>query len=266
MPFPDTPRICYQKNPLDEVICQLRFPRALRAETDVPVAFQESIRELFPAYSERAVVGSVPGMPAELAKLMGVSGQKGAAKREHVFTSEDGKMVVVVGTGFIALTDYNYSEWSNFAATLEQTAGAFLEEYSIPYFSRVGLRYIDVIRPTVLGIKQGGGWHRLLSRGFAGEIADQSIGPSVVGANRNTIVQLQGCKGRVRIQHGLGEDPGTKDIVYVIDSDFFDDSEHRSLEGALELLGEYNVRAGRLFRWATSDELKTALGVRGDAK
>ena len=40
-PFPDTPRVVYNKNPLFEVLCQLRFPHILRIETEIPAAVPE---------------------------------------------------------------------------------------------------------------------------------------------------------------------------------------------------------------------------------
>ena len=52
MPFPEVKRIIYKKNPLDKVICQLRFPTILKIEKEIPAEFQERIRKEFPNYSE----------------------------------------------------------------------------------------------------------------------------------------------------------------------------------------------------------------------
>ena len=52
MPFPECQRVIYKKNPLGEVICQLIFPPILKIDTEVPVAFQERVRNHFPNFSE----------------------------------------------------------------------------------------------------------------------------------------------------------------------------------------------------------------------
>lgn len=44
MLFPPTQRVIYHKNPLVEVVCQLRFPTILKIDAEIPVAFQEAVR------------------------------------------------------------------------------------------------------------------------------------------------------------------------------------------------------------------------------
>ena len=53
MPFPITDRVSYSHNPLNQVVCQLRFPSILKIEATLPVDFQESIRHEFPIFQER---------------------------------------------------------------------------------------------------------------------------------------------------------------------------------------------------------------------
>jgi uncharacterized protein (TIGR04255 family) len=53
MVFPKAPRVIYKKNPLDRVICQLRFPPILRIDTGIPAQFQERIRKEFPDFCEK---------------------------------------------------------------------------------------------------------------------------------------------------------------------------------------------------------------------
>ena len=53
MPFPEVKRVIYKKNPLDRVICQLRFAPILKIDAEIPADFQEMIRADFPNYSEK---------------------------------------------------------------------------------------------------------------------------------------------------------------------------------------------------------------------
>ena len=54
MPFPDVERVIYNENPLDRVICQLRFAPILKIDTEIPAEFQERIRIDYPNLSETA--------------------------------------------------------------------------------------------------------------------------------------------------------------------------------------------------------------------
>ncbi len=53
MPFPEVQRVIYRKNPLEQVICQFRFPAILRIDTETPADFQERIRNDFPQFAEQ---------------------------------------------------------------------------------------------------------------------------------------------------------------------------------------------------------------------
>jgi uncharacterized protein (TIGR04255 family) len=53
MPFPEIERIVYRNNPLTEVVCQLRFPPILSIESELPVKFQDAIREMYPSFQEK---------------------------------------------------------------------------------------------------------------------------------------------------------------------------------------------------------------------
>jgi hypothetical protein len=51
-PFPEPPRVIYAGNPLVEVIRKVRFPPVLKIETQIPEAFQDQIRTMFPVYRD----------------------------------------------------------------------------------------------------------------------------------------------------------------------------------------------------------------------
>src|SRR6266852_706318 len=63
-PFPEFTRVIYQRNPLVEVVCQLRFSPILRIDTDPPAEFQDRIRSAFPsskgAHRRPAAIASGP--------------------------------------------------------------------------------------------------------------------------------------------------------------------------------------------------------------
>ena len=53
MPFPEAERVVYRQNPLDRVVCQLKFPPILKIEREIPVEFQDRIRKDFPGFYEK---------------------------------------------------------------------------------------------------------------------------------------------------------------------------------------------------------------------
>jgi len=59
MSFPPVPRVVYKTNPLEEVICQLKFPPILRIDSELPAKFQESLRRDYPLFQQAG-----PAIPA----------------------------------------------------------------------------------------------------------------------------------------------------------------------------------------------------------
>src|SRR5512133_4231716 len=104
MPFPKVKRVIYRHNPLDQVICQIRFPPILKIDAQIPSEFQDRVRKHFPSYSEslqwdvevpagavsQSVVqlGQVPQSLVPVEMLQQVLKPSGI--KNYEFTSEDG--------------------------------------------------------------------------------------------------------------------------------------------------------------------------------
>lgn len=258
MPFPDSPRVIYAKNPLTEVICQLRFPAILRIDSEAPVAFQERIRHEYPLYQkgirQELFLSSLPGPVAE-----GVEGGPGLGPLSgaHDFISADGCWTVGLTREFLALSTRNYLRWEEFRQHLELPLRSLTEVYTPPFFSRVGLRYQDVIVRSRLGLEESG-WPELLRPYIVAELGSSDISGSVEAAVRFIIIHLEQTGGLVRIQHGLAQHPGTGESCYLIDSDFFIEGQTggRDVETTLNA---FNAQAGRLFRWCITEKLHLAM-------
>src|SRR5260370_1097479 len=75
MTFPDSPRVIYNTNPLEEVICQLKFPPILKIESVPPATFQDEIRSTYPLFQD--IPGTLIDVPPEIAKMLpGLTGTK----------------------------------------------------------------------------------------------------------------------------------------------------------------------------------------------
>lgn len=257
MAFPDAERVIYEKNPLEEVICQLRFPPVLKIETEPPAQFQERIRSDYPFYKSKPAVKLPAGLPAELAALLPKDLPFGTGQTAHEFGSRDERWTLSLTRDFLALTCRSYDRWENFKAHLDQPLEALRELYAPAFFTRIGLRYRNVIRRSVLGLEQVG-WAELLQPWVAGALASPEIAADVEHSAQELVVRLPDGRSHVRAHHGLAVDEGSQEPCYVIDADFFDDQQSE-WPHAFERLVFLNRQARLFFRWCITDHLHQAM-------
>lgn len=125
-------------NQLDRVICQIRFPALL--EIDGMVAeFQKLIREDYPGYSQSSA------LPMNLANA--------PVPTDHIFQSNDMVWSITLLVASLSLTTTRYSDWKQFKRRLEQVTAAALDTFDIRTCNRVGLRYINAIRPSSVDLR-----------------------------------------------------------------------------------------------------------------
>lgn len=257
MPFPESERVIYAKNPLEQVICQFRFPDVLRIGVSDPVGFQEKIRELYPIYREKAEVAIT--IPPEIAQQIPqeIAGQFGPGKRAYDFVSGDGRWVVGLTNNFVALTDNNYERWEKFRDHFEVVFNALVEEYRPSFFTRIGLRYRNLIKKSELDLEDAD-WSNLLNRFIVGELASPEIKDSIDEIAHIILMNLDDGKSKVRMQHGFSKDNKGNVIGYVIDNDFFLD-EQREISDGLGIITRFNEQNRRLFRWSITERLHKAM-------
>jgi uncharacterized protein (TIGR04255 family) len=217
MAFPETPRVLYKENPLDSVVCQLSFPTVLRIEAETPAAFQESIRSIYPMFKEKAIAGIGMDLPPQIAVL---AGMRLASRGGFEFSSDDGSWTVSLTREFVALTARHYKRWEESKEKLLPVIEALEREYKPTFYSRIGLRYINVIRRSRLGLTDVP-WSDLLRPYIAAELASPEIAGRVETVAHDVNITLDG-PGKLHLQHGLGADPEEPtEPVYVVDMDFY---------------------------------------------
>ena len=258
MPFPDSPRVIYRKNPLAEVICQLKFPPVLRIDSEPPAGFQERIRAEYPRYAEsaRGLLRLPDGVPAEVVKLIQSVAPLGAPGG-HEFGSADKNWTVTLARDFLALKTTEYRHWEEFCDRIERLLFALTEEYNPTFFTRIGLRYVDVIQRSKLGLSNAS-WAELLNPHMAGEFASPDIGGEIEHATRETLLRFAEHGGRVTIRHGTATAEPDKEACFLIDADYFVEAEQETTD-AIQILKRFNQGAGQLFRWCIDKRLHSAL-------
>ena len=251
--FPPTPRVFYTKAPLVQVICQLRFPAVLRIERDAPVEFQERIRHAFPLF-ERVNPFMGQPLPPEFLQVLGA----GAPQTGYHFLTENRKITVELTPQSISLTSNSYKFWEQFLGQLDVALAALQEVYRPSFFTRVGLRYQDLIDRDQIGL-DGVPWSRLLQPAILGELAVKEIEENVQGANRALNVKLPSASGVMVLKHGFGKIPDRSGVGYVIDFDFSTEQK-TEVADVQSVLSRLHDEVGRAFRWCITSELHDALG------
>lgn len=254
MPFPESPRVIYEKNPLKEVICQLRFPTVLKIDSEPPARFQERIRSNYPLLEKKSAVAL--DLPPELAGTFELKVNTGQLVYE--FQSSDEMWTVGLSSGSLSLTSKRYERWEEFRAQFLLALNALVEEYTPAFYSRIGLRYKNLICRSAIGLEDDK-WPGLLRAEVAGVLGAPAVGEAVQGALSQEVIRLASNGAQVRVQHGLVLlKEVERELCYLIDSDFFTEGRVPTAN-AIDVLNQFNTVAARLFRWCISDRLHEAL-------
>jgi uncharacterized protein (TIGR04255 family) len=256
MPFPDSPRIIYNKNPLTEVICQLSFPAILRIDSEIPANFQSKIQENYPIYQEAQGANLKLNFPQELAQVVGNTLSLKSGRASYQFLSGDRKWKVTLTREFLSVSTKEYTRWEDFKQHLEIALEAFIEEYKPLFFTRIGLRYQDLIQRSKLDLENVS-WSELLSPPIAGELSAPEIVDKITHCVNQLTITLDENGSMVLLNHGLVSNENSEDL-YIIDSDFLTEQK-TEVQNVIEKLNYFNKFSGRLFRWCISEKLHNAL-------
>lgn len=257
MLFPAADRVVYDPNPLDNVICQVRFPPILRIDTDPPSAFQD---RLLPEYDDltegeevvfEVRLGSRRPIPREE-----LEPGPSPAVRNYQFSTEDGKWRVNLTRQFLSLSTPKYTRWEDFKDRFEKILGSFLEVYKPAVFTRIGLRYVDIVVRSKLGLADVD-WTKLIlppALGFLGS----DVKASVKQLQSATLLDLGDGGSEARVVAGTVQSAETNERCFVVDGDYYDLKRRKAEEimGRLEFL---HTQAYGLFRWCMTDRLHNAM-------
>jgi uncharacterized protein (TIGR04255 family) len=268
VPLPDYERVIYERNPLVDVICQVRFPPILKIDTELPAAFQEAIRADFPVLTEKPGGENALALPPEVvrdippqfAEQIGALGSAFNTKKAYSFASDDDGWVTVLSRDSLSLTANQYRQWPDFRGRLQLVLEALGSTYRPAHFSRVGLRYRDLICRSALGLDDVP-WSDLLEPHIAGEFTSEDIASDITLAARQLLFRLSEVRGQVRLQHGIATKDGSDEPCFLIDADYFS-TELTEVTDVWGLLEGLHSQAGRLFRWCIRDRLHVALDPR----
>ena len=258
MPFPITPREVYRKNPLDEVVCQFDFPPILEITSTSPVSFQNAIRDDYPWYDQQFL--GLPEPPTDIRDFMGsLPGFPFAEAVVHQFSMEDRLKSIMLRQSSVSVIDRDYRDWTTFKPLVERCELVLRDCYAPSFYTRVGLRYRDVIDKTQYGIENTP-WSDLLNPSFLGVLGDPNLAGDALQSQARVVLKIPDVEeGIVIIQHGLPNDGGEGLNIYLLDADFY--TERRcTTDDAFIAADKFNQWGGHLFRWAATKKLRDLLG------
>ena len=250
-------RCIYCRNQLAEVICQLRFPEILTIGANLPVQFQEAIRDEYPQFLRRQenAAPKITGTPGHF------SLENQPAVTNYQFTSADGVWRVNLTSRFISLTCSRYTCWEDFAKKLDKPLAAFIRLYKPAYFERVGLRYLNFISRSALDLG-GTPFSQLFAPCYLGPLALDTVSePAVTRCSVDTELSIRGgCRVKLHAGPGLVKRGGQQDseVKFIFDQDLYMPGQVpvNLSAGALQTL---HSQAFAIFRGAITDTLHDAL-------
>lgn len=254
MKLPESERFIYQHNPLIEVASQLRFPTILRITSHEPVEFQDEIREIYP-------ILEISKLPSSF--IIGNESQQEesqATELVYVFTSEDLSWRVSLNRNFIAIATRNYRRYEEFKQKFVDILKVFERIYKPAFYSRIGLRYEDLIVRSELGLQKVD-WSAIIPQHIAPELHSPAIASSVRASIKNLVLETD--DGAIMLKHGLVNaidvDRNAEELAYLLDADFYKEGKIGKGDYVWELFDRYNKSARNLFRWSITDRLHEAM-------
>jgi uncharacterized protein (TIGR04255 family) len=264
MLFPETKRVVYENNVLEQVICQLRFPTILKIDTEVPSGFQELIRHKFPVY-QQSNKGDNFQLPDGISQLVPREFMESFPIRGNLryqFLSGDRSWTVSLTREFVALSTDHYTCWEEFRENMKLIAQALIDVYAPAFISRVGLRYQNVIDRKKLNLAEAP-WKNLIAQYVLGLLSEDDVAESIGEHRNSTSFALNNQHDYVRLEHGMiiVSDSHPQDHLYLLDNDLYSDKETQADAVHLtEKLDYFNSANRRLFNWCITDKLRDAMG------
>jgi len=257
MALPDTDRVIYSRNPLAEVTAQLRFPPILRIEAESPAQFQDAIRDRYPLYRQVRAAGQLPAdLPAPVRNLIGSMGAA-AGPIQHLFETQDRKSVVTLSRESFSFKTTSYTRWEIFRDQLETIRCALEQIYRPASYRRLGLRYVDIIRRSILELENVP-WKDLLHPSIGGELTAPELGESIDSASSELHCKLDGDNCFLTLRTAIAFAEPAKEKCFLIDCDFHTHKQ-TDLANVTATFNRFNRASGNLFRWAIRERLRDAL-------
>ncbi len=232
--FPLAPEVAggYERNFIQQAVCELRFPTLMSlGESKPPAPFVSALRKRFPIIETLNEMTVVPG-------------EKSISGHSHQLMTTKQTWIVRLKENAISIETSRYTAFSEFRDQVKEVVSAAIPVIDSDFFTRIGLRYINIVKTDQTHITE---WINpkligpLDHQGFT--LISEYTGRLAMGADDG------GCL----LQHGMRNKPGINtptDVTpdYLIDVDAYrTEVPATSVESALNSIHRQGFS---LFRWA----------------
>jgi uncharacterized protein (TIGR04255 family) len=239
------------------VICQLRFPTILKIETEIPSKFQDAIRKEFPLYNKKIEYNLSSPLnfnnqgPFDIINKI----SRTSTTVNHEFSSIDNKWQINLGKTFISITSNEYHNWKEFMDFFNGPLEVLIKEYEPSIFTRIGLRYVDIIDKKKFGIDQHI-WADLINPELLG-LLSSDFHDRINNVQTTHEMNLEE-DNFLRIITSIVRRTDNPDQCYLIDSDFFNNTKNEfdKIHPILEYL---HTEADNFIQWAVSKLLHDSM-------
>jgi uncharacterized protein (TIGR04255 family) len=255
LPAPD--RTFLKNNPLQLVVCQVRFDRV---ET---LNDRKSVRRLF----ER--LGGADGLFPKLAQIFtqrvtinpqAAPGEAPATEQQRGwrFSNAGGDCHITLLPDSLALETTAFPGWDKFAPSLERALEVLAEEADPAIEQRLGLRFVNLI--VIDEVRSPSEWQGYIADELLAPIHHPVLGPGVTAAQHQVTLDLTD-ELRCILNYGLAPDAnGSGRVGYLVDLDVFRErSAPFSAADVFKASEVMNDRAVSLFQQVVTSKLLTLL-------
>lgn len=227
-------------NFLKQVVCEFRFPTLVDLGTQKPpVSLVKALRRDYPILDSASEFTLSIGSPTA------------GTSRAHVFRASRGGWAVSLKDSSISLETKSYPGFKTFRERIAAVVAAASEIIDSDFFTRIGLRYINVIDHPHDPVR---GW-----------INSDLVAPLLSGSFRGVSdyggkLQMTADDGGCLLQHGLKvatERAGDISLNYTIDIDCY--RNESPVSEAVGLVDNLHRQAFDIFDWALGPDARAHL-------
>ncbi len=224
--LPDVEPVQYERNFIDTVVCELKFPIILDWENKPPTSIQKELRREYPFHKKICIIDPL-------------TQQGGSEKNVSLnLQSKNKKWTVAIRADSIILETTAYSNFEDFSDKLDKVINVVKDKIDSDFFTRVGLRYINTINFSPDEFEE------LINQDLVTPIIE-----NVYGTVKECYQRINGFTeyGLFNFRHGIKPNE-TRNQDYLLDFDYFKDGVEVS--EALELVKRFHGYNFKFFHWA----------------
>lgn len=265
--LPEVQKFAITNPPLVLALCQVQFVNVLGiADPRFVAPFQRELKQIYPILTQNQEVGIEVGIGPDGGKI-----NRKEPSNYYQFSSKDDSWRVILSQASISLETRKYKKFGDFLERLNIVLSALIKHIEPAFGLRIGLRYVDEIRPGHTR------WSDIIKPELLGvtSLSKYTENARVLSVQRANF-ELPDKRG-INIQHGIigggttvrpikGERLSDEDF-YALDFDVYQEFESPDfLEMDAPIICDYVTNFHKtiddLFIWSLNDEYLSEIGVK----